>query len=98
MIVQLTAFWRTVVQNFNWLSVLDILFVTVALYYVLRLMRGTRAVQLVKGLAILGAMILLTGALHLTTFNWVLQQALLPGVIALIILQIPYGYLPILQR
>lgn len=86
MIVELRAFWHTVVQNLNWVSVLDILFVTTGLYYVLRLMRGTRAVQLVKGLVVLGAMIFFTGALHLTTFNWMLQQALLPGVIALIIL------------
>jgi diadenylate cyclase len=86
MIGELKAFWYLVVQNFTWISVLDILFVSIALYYVLRLMRGTRAVQLVKGLAILGLMILFTGALHLTTFNWMLQQALLPGVIALIIL------------
>ena len=86
MIVELKTFWQTVVQNFTWISVLDILFVTIALYYVLRLMRGTRAVQLVKGLSILVAMIFFTGALHLSTFNWMLQQALLPGVIALIIL------------
>ncbi len=49
-------------------------------------MRGTRAVQLVKGLLVLAALIGFTGVLQLTTFNWLLKQALLPGVIALIIL------------
>jgi diadenylate cyclase len=86
MIAELRTFWQTVAQNFTWISVLDILFVTVALYYVLRLMRGTRAVQLMKGLVVLGVLIMFTGALQLTTFNWMLKQALLPGVIALIIL------------
>ncbi len=78
--------WETVRENFGPRAVIDILLVTLALYYVLRLMRGTRAVQLVKGLVILGALIALTGSLRLTTLNWMLNQALLPGVIALIIL------------
>jgi diadenylate cyclase len=78
--------WDTVRENFGPRAVVDILLVTLALYYVLRLMRGTRAVQLVKGLVILGALIALTGSLRLTTLNWMLNQALLPGVIALIIL------------
>jgi diadenylate cyclase len=82
----LTTVWQTVRGNFSGRAVADILLVTVALYYVLRLMRGTRAVQLVKGLVILGALIALTGTLRLTTLNWMLNQALLPGVIALIIL------------
>jgi diadenylate cyclase len=60
--------------------------VGVAIYYILRLLRGTRAVQLLKGLLVLGVLIVFTGALHLDTFNWLLKQALLPGVIALIIL------------
>src|SRR5512147_2001400 len=83
---ELRIFWQTVKANFGWISVLDILLVTIALYYVLRLMRGTRAVQLVKGLTVLAVLIGLTGALKLTTFNWLLNQALLPGVIAIIIL------------
>ncbi len=86
MLAELKIFWQTVVENFGLISVLDVLFVAVALYYVLRLMRGTRAVQLVKGLLVLAALIGFTGALQLTTFNWLLKQALLPGVIAIIIL------------
>jgi len=86
MLPEVKVFWQTVVENFTWISVLDILFVTIALYYVLRLMRGTRAVQLVKGLLVLAVLIAFTGVLQLTTFNWLLKQALIPGVIALIIL------------
>jgi diadenylate cyclase len=86
MMAALTLVWQMVRENFGLRAVIDILLVTVALYYVLRLMRGTRAVQLVKGIAVLGALIVLTGACQLTTVNWMLKQALLPGVIALIIL------------
>lgn len=78
--------WSVLRGNFSLLSLLDIALVAVTIYYVLRLLRGTRAIQLVKGLVILGLLILFAGSLHLDTFNWLLKQALLPGVIALIIL------------
>lgn len=73
-------------ENFGFLSVLDITLVAISVYFVLRLLRGTRAVQLIKGLLVLGALIVLTQTLQLFTFNWMLKQALLPGVIALLIL------------
>jgi diadenylate cyclase len=78
--------WEVLKGNFSILSLLDIALAAVAIYYVLRLLRGTRAVQLIKGLLILGAVIAFTGLLPLSTVNWMLTQALLPGVIALIIL------------
>jgi diadenylate cyclase len=78
--------WEVLKGNFGLRSVLDIILVAVSIYYVLRLLRGTRAVQLIKGLLILGALIAFTGVLQLSTVNWMLTQALLPGVIALIIL------------
>jgi len=82
----LTQVWEALRTNFRAVSVLDIILVGVTIYYVLRLLRGTRAIQLLKGLVILGLLIVLAGALNLSTFNWFLKQALLPGVIALIIL------------
>ena len=78
--------WEVVKENFGPLSVLDIVLVAVSVYFVLRLLRGTRAVQLMKGLLVLGTLIVLTQTLKLSTFNWILKQTLLPGVIALIIL------------
>ncbi len=73
-------------ENFGPGDLLDIALVAVTVYFVLRLLRGTRAVQLLKGLLVLGALIAVTGLLELSAFNWMLKQALLPGVIALIIL------------
>ena len=78
--------WQVMRENFGFLSVLDIALVAISVYFVLRLLRGTRAVQLLKGLLTLGALIVLTQSLKLFTLNWILKQALLPGVIALIIL------------
>jgi diadenylate cyclase len=86
MMAWLRLVWQVVRESFGPLSVLDIVLVAVSVYFVLRLLRGTRAVQLIRGLLVLGALIVLTQALKLSTFNWMLKQALLPGVIALIIL------------
>ncbi len=78
--------WQVMRENFGFLSLLDIALVAISVYFVLRLLRGTRAVQLLKGLLTLGALIVLTQSLKLFTLNWILKQALLPGVIALVIL------------
>jgi len=78
--------WETLRANVNWLSVVDVLAVATVIYLLLSLVRGTRAVQLLKGLAALFALIFLSAVLNLNTFNWLLSRALLPGVIALIIL------------
>ncbi len=86
MTAELRMVWELLRENFGLRSVLDIALVGVSIYYVLRLLRGTRAVQLLKGLLVLGALIVLTGTFQLGTVNWMLRQALLPGVIALIIL------------
>ena len=77
--------WETMRGTFP-LSLLDIILVAITVYYVLRLLRGTRAIQLIKGLLILGILVVFAGTLKLDAFNWLLRQALLPGVIALIIL------------
>jgi len=86
MIADFRYVWQTLREHFGIVAVLDIALVAVGIYYVLRLLRGTRAVQLMKGLAILGALIVLTGSLNLVTCNWLLKLALLPGVIAVLIL------------
>ena len=84
MVAYLNMLWQTLKDSFSAISVLDIALVAVTIYYVLRLLRGTRAIQLMKGLLVVGVLVVLTG--RLTTFNWMLNLALLPGVIALIIL------------
>lgn len=86
MLYYLRMGWQILRDNFTLGSFFDIALVAVSAYYVLRLLRGTRAVQLIKGLLVLGALIVFTGLLGLGTFNWLLKQALLPGVIALLIL------------
>ena len=83
---ELRLLWETAREQANPLSLFDILLVAVAIYYLLRLLRGTRAMQVLKGLVVLGALVLCTRLLGLATLHWLLVQTLLPGVIALVII------------
>ncbi|UCH36503.1 MAG: diadenylate cyclase CdaA [Armatimonadota bacterium] len=77
---------QTVQVDVSLASVLDIALVAVAVYYLLLLVRGTRAIQLLKGVAVLLVLVGVSRWAGLDTFHWLMTQMLLPGVIALIIL------------
>jgi diadenylate cyclase len=68
------------------LDLLDILLVTILVYQLLLLIRGTRAVQLVLGLVVLFVLYALSRALGLTTINWLLSYVGIVIPIAFLIL------------
>jgi diadenylate cyclase len=73
-------------SNLTWAAVIDIALVAIAVYYLLILVRGTRAIQLLKGVAVLLVLVGISRWAGLITFHWLMTQMLLPGVIALIVL------------
>ena len=72
--------------EFTWFSILDILVVAFVFYYLLMLVKGTRAVQLIRGIIVLLVVAYLSDLLNLTTINWVLNQfwAVLFVIIAIV--------------
>jgi diadenylate cyclase len=75
-------------------SVVDILLVALLLYAGLFIIRGTPAVQLLRGLLVLIALTgLLSNFLHLTAFNWLIRNTL-PALL----LSIPVIFQPELRR
>lgn len=78
---------------FNITSIVDILLVAFVLYRLALLIRGTRAVQLIKGLAVLLVATALSSWLHLYTFHWLLRQTMTALVVAL-----PIVFQPELRR
>jgi uncharacterized protein (TIGR00159 family) len=75
-------------------SILDLLVVTLIVYWLLWVARGTRATQLIRGIAILLALAFLLGiSLQLTTLNWVLGQIWPALVVA-----VPVIFAPELRR
>ena len=79
------VFWNIIHQP-RWNDILDILLIAVLLYLLIKGSRRTRAVQVLKGLAILIALNYISSLLDLTAFNWVMRTVLNNGVILLIIL------------
>lgn len=68
------------------IALVDIILVTAAVYYLLMLARGTRAMQLFKGLAILLVVMKVAQWLALDTLQWILGQALFASAVVLVIL------------
>ena len=69
-----------------YLALVDVILVAYIIYRLLLLVRGTRAVQLLKGVAVIVVLVWLTGFLELEAMHWLVRQALLPGIIAFIII------------
>jgi diadenylate cyclase len=67
-------------------ALLDILLVATAIYYLLVLAQGTRAMQLLKGLAILLGVMKTAQYLGMDTLYWFISQALFASAVVLVIL------------
>jgi diadenylate cyclase len=76
---------RIVLPGFD--GMLEILVLTVAFYYVLLFIHGTRGAQVLSGLAtVFVALILLTYFFELDTLNWILQRSTVYIVFALLVI------------
>ena len=83
-----------VFTRLNLLSVIDILLVALIFYGLLRLMQGTQAVQLLRGVIIVVLLtILITSVLKLTAFSWLIRNSLSALLVA-----IPVIFQPELRR
>lgn len=65
---------------------LDILVVSIAIYWLLLLMRGTRAIQIMIGLGALIALRIGADAFELATVSWILDNFLASAVLIIIVL------------
>jgi diadenylate cyclase len=91
--VSMSDLWY-LVQRLNWLSALDIALVALVFFALLQLVRGTQAVQLLRGVIILAVIILLMGnALKLPAFSWLVRNAIPALLVAL-----PVIFQPELRR
>src|SRR5512136_308756 len=81
-------------QRFTWGSAFDIALVALVFFALLQLVRGTQAVQLLRGVIILAVIILLLGnALKLPAFGWLVRNAIPALLVAL-----PVIFQPELRR
>lgn len=76
----------SVISTFKPIDVLDVLILTYVIYLLLKLIRETRAGQLVKGIIFLVAGYFVSRAIGLKVVSYLLQNALSMGVLAMIVL------------
>ncbi len=80
--------WLNVLRRtpLDWWDLVDILVVSVLVYEVLKLIRGTRAVQMALGGGVLVALFYGSQWAHLDTVNWVVRNLVSYIVLAVIVL------------
>jgi diadenylate cyclase len=78
----LTDLWL----RFSWRDLVDIVLVSVAIYELMKLLRGTRAVQMALGAGFLVAFFYLSRWLRLETVNWLIRNMVGYVVFAAIVL------------
>lgn len=89
----LRALNLNLMDTFSLTSIIDIAIVAFVLYRLMLLIKGTRAVQLLKGLAVLVLANAVSSLLQLYTLQWLLKQAMTALVVAL-----PIVFQPELRR
>ncbi len=70
----------------RWQDVLDVLIVAYVIYRIGLLIRGTRAVQMVVGLVVVGVAFVASQALGLFTLNWILNNFLGSLIVILVVI------------
>jgi diadenylate cyclase len=74
------------IEKVGWVEVIDVLVVAVLLYYTLKLVRGTRAAELIVGLVLLSLVGVVATVLNLLLLKWLFQNAAPLAVFAVIVL------------
>jgi diadenylate cyclase len=85
--------WNQVLEIVNFISIIDILIVAFVIYKAMMIIKGTRAVQLIKGLIVLLLASLVSKFAGFTTVSWILDQLKTVLVVAL-----PVVFQPELRR
>ncbi len=81
-------------SRFTWVSAIDVLIVTLIFYSIIRLLEGTRAIALLRGLLlVLLTAAILTSFTELTALKWILNQS-----IPAILISIPVIFQPELRQ
>lgn len=90
----MTDFFAILGRLTDWQNLVDFLLVAFIFYALLRLLRGTQAVQLVVGFLVIGALIfVITRTVELTAFSWLLRSGSL-----VIFVAIPVIFQPEIRR
>jgi len=83
---QFLILMNSLVGSLSWRNILDVLVVAMAIYYIIKLVRQTRANSVLKGLAVILFLTWVSDLLELSATNWILRQLMNTGVVVLVVL------------
>ncbi len=81
--------WDTIISSFarfDIIDAIDILIVSIVIYYILKIAARSRAIQVLKGLGILIILTWLSALLRLQSINWLLNSIINAGPVMIVIL------------
>ena len=78
--------WSNLITAQHLINLLDVAVVWYAIYQLMMLLRGTKAVQLFKGIVVIVIIKLLSWYIGLSTVSWIMDQVINWGIIAIIII------------
>ena len=78
--------WSNLITTQHLINLLDVAVVWYAIYKLMMLLRGTKAVQLFKGIEVIVIIKLLSWYIGLSTVSWIMDQVINWGIIAIIII------------
>lgn len=86
---------NVILASLNFVSIIDIFLVALVIFWILTLLQGTRAVQLLRGILILSILAIISASVlnNLTAFSWLVDKALPALLVA-----IPVIFQPELRR
>ena len=80
------ALFTNLFQHPDWHNILDVLILSILIYYGIRLVMHTRSNSLLKGIVAVLVIAWLANALHLSAVSWILAQILSMGLLVVVIL------------
>ena len=83
---EIISFLKSTIGQFQIIDLVDILIVTIIIYRLILLTRGTRAVQVMKGVGIIVIASRISSFLRLASLTWILNYMISAGAIVLVIL------------
>lgn len=78
--------WSNLFSWQNLVSLLDVLVVWYVIYMLMMLLRGTKAVQLFRGIVVIILIKLVSWYIRLETVSWIMDQVINWGIIAIIVI------------
>ena len=74
------------VTSIKWYDFVDIIFVALVLYYLVKLLRQTRAFHLVKGIVLMGVIYMIVSALNMNASSYIFSQLFSNIVVVMLLL------------